>query len=40
LKPDSGFHRGKSTKKVHIALPIPVTNSKTIQKARRTRRSF
>ena len=40
LKSDSSFHRGKSTKKVHIALPIPVPNSKTIQKARRTRRSF
>lgn len=42
LKPDSGINRGKSTKKVHLDLPVPISlpDSKTMQKARRTRRSF
>jgi len=41
LKSGAGIHRGKSTKKVHIELqnPIVISNSKTIQKSRRTRRS-
>jgi hypothetical protein len=42
LKSDSGINRGKSTKKVHLDLPVPILlpDSKTMQRSRRTRRSF